>query len=71
MIYLNINDIDFTAFIFKSHLKPDRYRMARNKHAIVGQFSKKSFKVGDTLKAGIESIDILSQEVFLYIFKEL
>ena len=67
MIHLNINEVDFTAFIYKSHLKPDRYRVARNKHALVGQFSKKVFRVGDNLKAGVKDIDILNQEVFLYI----
>ena len=67
MIHLNINEVDFTAFIYKSHLKPDRYRVARNKHALVGQFSKKVFRVGDNLEAGVEDIDILNQEVFLYI----
>ena len=67
MIHLNINKVDFTAFIYKSDLKPDRYRVARNKHALVGQFSKKVLRVGDNLKAGVKDIDILNQEVFLYI----
>ena len=67
MIHLNIDEVDFSAFIYKSHLKPDRYRVARNKHALVGQFSKRVFRVGDNLKAGVEDIDILNQEVFMYI----
>ena len=67
MIHLNINEVDFTAFAYKSHLKPDRYRFARNKHALVGQFSKKVFRVGDNLNAGVKDIDMLNQEVFLYI----
>ena len=67
MIHLNINEVDFTAFVYKSHLKPDRYRFARNKHALVGQFSKKVFRVGDNLKAVVKDIDMLNQEVFLYI----
>ena len=41
LIYVNINDVDFTAFIYRSHLKQDRYRIARSKHAIVGQYTKK------------------------------
>ena len=69
MIHLNINEIDFTAFLYKSHLKPDRYRVARNKHALVGQFSKKTYKVGDELKTYIEKVDVFNQEVFLRLSK--
>jgi exoribonuclease R len=69
MIHLNINEIDFTAFLYKSHLKPDRYRFARNKHALVGQFSKKTYKVGDELKTYIEKVDIFNQEIFLSLSK--
>ena len=69
MIHLNINEIDFTAFLYKSHLKPDRYRVARNKHALVGQFSKKTYKVGDELKTYIEKIDMFNQEIFLGLSK--
>ena len=69
MIHLNINEIDLTAFLYKSHLKPDRYRVARNKHALVGQFSKKTYKVGDELKTYIEKIDMFNQEIFLGLSK--
>jgi len=69
MIHLNINEIDFTAFLYKSHLKPDRYRVARNKHALVGQFSKKTYKVGDELKTYIEKVDMFNQEIFLSLSK--
>ena len=69
MIHLNINEIDFTAFLYKSHLKPDRYRVARNKHALVGQFSKKTYKVGDELNTYIEKVDIFNQEIFLRLSK--
>ena len=54
-----------TAVLPKSYLKPDRYRVARNRHAIVGQFSKKTYKVGDEIKTCIEKVDMLNQEVFL------
>ena len=69
MIHLNINEIDFTAFLYKSHLKPDRYRVARNKHALVGQFSKKTYKVGDELNTYIEKVDMFNQEIFLRLSK--
>ena len=69
MIHLNINEIDLTAFLYKSHLKPDRYRVARNKHALVGQFSKKTYKVGDELKTYIEKVDMFNQEIFLSLSK--
>ena len=64
-IIVNINDADLTAVISKSYLKPDRYRIARNRHAIVGQFSKKTYKVGDEIKTYIEKVDMLNQEVLL------
>ena len=69
MIHLNINEIDFTAYLYKSHLKPDRYRVARNKHALVGQFSKKTYKVGDELNTYIEKVDMFNQEIFLRLSK--
>ena len=65
LIYVNINDIDFTAFIYRSHLKQDRYRIARSKHAIVGQYTKKTYRVGDSLKASVENIDMINLEVSL------
>ena len=65
LIYVNINDVDFTAFIYKSYLKQDRYRVARDKHAIVGQYTKKTYRVGDSLKASIENIDMINLEVSL------
>ena len=65
LIYVNINDIDFTAFIDRSHLKQDRYRIARSRYAIVGQYTKKTYRVGDNLKARIENIDMINLEVSL------
>ena len=60
LIYVNINDVDFTAFIYRSHLKQDRYRIARSKHAIVGQYTKKTYRVGDSLKTSVENIDMIN-----------
>ena len=65
LIYVNINDVDFTAFIYRSHLKQDRYRIARSKHAIVGQYTKKTYRVGDSLKTSVENIDMINLEVSL------
>jgi len=64
-ILVNINDANLTAVLSKSHLKHDRYRSARNRYAIVGQFSRKTIKVGDELKACVENVDMINQEVFL------
>ena len=64
-ILVNINDANLTALLSKSHLKHDRYRSARNRYAIVGQFSRKTIKVGDALKACVEKVDMINQEVFL------
>ena len=65
LIYVNINDVDSTAFIYRSHLKQDRYRIARSKHAIVGQYTKKTYRVGYSLKASVENIDMINLEVSL------
>ena len=65
LIYVYINDVDFTAFIYRSHLKQDRYRIARSKHAIVGQYTKKTYRVGDSLKTSVENIDMINLEVSL------
>ena len=67
LIYVNINDVDFTAFIYRSHLKQDRYRIARSRHAIVGQNTRKTYRVGDTMKANVENIDMVNLEVSLSI----
>jgi len=64
-ILVNINDANLTAVLSKSYLKHDRYRSARNRYAIVGQFSRKTIKVGDELKACLEKVDMINQEVFL------
>ena len=67
LIYVNINDVDFTAFIQRSNLKKDRYRIARSRHAIVGQYTRKTYRVGDTMKANVENIDMVNLEVSLSI----
>jgi VacB/RNase II family 3'-5' exoribonuclease len=67
-IRVNINDANFTAILSKSYLRHDRYRLARNKHALVGQYSKKTYKVGDELQVGIKKVDMMNQEVYLSLF---
>jgi ribonuclease R len=62
-ILVNINEANFTATLSTSYLKHDRYRLARNKHALVGQFSNKTYKIGDELKVGINKIDMINQAV--------
>ena len=64
-IRVNINEANFTAILSKSYLKHDRYRLARNKHALVGQFSNKTYKVGDELQVEIKKVDMMNQEVYL------
>jgi ribonuclease R len=64
-IRVNINEANFSAILSKSYLKHDRYRLARNKHALVGQFSNKTYKVGDELKVEIKKVDMMNQEVYL------
>ena len=67
-IRVNINDANFTAILSKSYLRHDRYRLARNKHALVGQYSNKTYKVGDELQVGIKKVDMMNQEVHLSLF---
>ena len=51
--------------LYRSYLKQDRYRIARSKHAIVGQHTKNTYRVGDSLKASVENIDMINLEVSL------
>ena len=68
-ILVNINEANFTAILSKSYLKHDRYRLARNKHALVGQFSNKTYKIGDELNVGVKKVDMINQEVHVNLYK--
>ena len=70
-IRVNINEANFTAVLSKSYLKHDRYRLARNKHALVGKFSNKTYKVGDELQVEIKKVDMMNQEVHLSLCTKL